>query len=967
MGAWGVLTLALIAISAVMGLAIDTSRQSMVSEENAHSARYQSYLRDFGTPLHLAVVVEGDDPRGNKRVAEAIANELRGNSEWVKGVMVRASFEEFRQFIPLFLSDEARTKLTRWLDQANDPDRDSVAWRSDNCPWVSNPNQADGDSDGVGDACSMDWDNDGVADDSDPCPAQPGASKEACRGTQKNLRLVDLFAAGTRTFECMEEGDLGVLAPYETLLKTLREDLSETENTAEFEDLVSGIERAFLEDGWTELSGPSNSKDETGRMAASGLDEEGYFTAEEGRLVFLFVQPMSDSDAGSDVIPFVEYVEGVIERNVEPGVSALATGNPAFVAEEMSILQRDVILTALVAGLGVLLLFLWVYRSIQSTIAVFLPLLAGIVGCLGFTSIVYGNLNLISSSMFAIIVGLGIDFGIHLFARFQEALDEVSDRKAAVLMMMESAGPGVLTGGITTISAFLCLNVSEFHGMKQLGVLSAVGLFLILIANFTLLPCLLVELTGIGGKRKKETRGEGNGDGLVDRLLGLPTRHAKAVLVGIFAISVFWALQINQFTFSFDVKEFLPQDTPARQAYDRLVSTNAFTPDFAVMVSPSLEDAREKTERLMEKPELIARVQSAATFLPLESASTAKTLSTLRDSYTALKARWPDLQGLEMGGGKPSSAGEIRDEIGAISDGLEMDLPFFLAQHKDRLKKAGVEVPDSAKMHRRWAEMEKRVEALPEKKLEERIHNVETRLLATLAGLEGFMDSTRLSMRPADLPEDLKRSFWREKEGGQEVFALQIFPTQDIMDSEFMDEFLAHTQGIDPDVTGLPVTFLAFGTLLTEGLFHAVIYAFFIIFFVLFSDYRSLRPVLLTLFPLALGTLWMAGAMHWFKVDFNFANMMGLPLILGIGVDSGVHLVHRYRQGISPSLLVKTTGKAVGLSSLTTMVGMGSMIVATHGGMHSLGIVLLIGVAACLVTSVVALPALLSLLERKTA
>ena len=120
----------------------------------------------------------------------------------------------------------------------------------------------------------------------------------------------------------------------------------------------------------------------------------------------------------------------------------------------------------------------------------------------------------------------------------------------------------------------------------------------------------------------------------------------------------------------------------------------------------------------------------------------------------------------------------------------------------------------------------------------------------------------------------------------------------------------------------------------------------------------------MTLFPLLLGTVWMLGLMHLLELDFNFANMMGLPLILGIGVDSGVHLIHRYLQGTSPDRLVLTTGKAVGMSSLTTMVGMGSMIIATHGGMHSLGLVLLIGVMACLITAIVVLPAALSLQKR---
>ena len=271
-------------------------------------------------------------------------------------------------------------------------------------------------------------------------------------------------------------------------------------------------------------------------------------------------------------------------------------------------------------------------------------------------------------------------------------------------------------------------------------------------------------------------------------------------------------------------------------------------------------------------------------------------------------------------------------------------------------------VPDAKKMTEEWKALLSDVKADDPDKVAARLENVETRLVEMAEGLVALGESEERTMAVQDLPPDLQRSLWRKREDGTDRFAMQIYPTGEVSDPVFMEQFLEHTQEIDPDITGFPVTFLAFGNLLTEGLTRAAMLSLCVILFLLYFDYRKLVPIFLTLFPLAIGTLWMVGAMHLLDMSFNFASMMGIPLILGIGVDSGIHLVHRYRQGTSPALLAETTGKAVFLSSMTTMVGMGSMVVGVHGGVHSLGQVLLIGVTSCLISATFVLPAVMQLI-----
>ena len=132
-----------------------------------------------------------------------------------------------------------------------------------------------------------------------------------------------------------------------------------------------------------------------------------------------------------------------------------------------------------------------------------------------------------------------------------------------------------------------------------------------------------------------------------------------------------------------------------------------------------------------------------------------------------------------------------------------------------------------------------------------------------------------------------------------------------------------------------------------------------------FIHFRSLASVVLALLPVAIGTIWMVGLMGLLGVPFNPANIMTLPLVIGIGVTNGIHILNRFAEEQNPSILAKSTGKAVLVSALTTIAGFGSLIPAKHQGIASLGIVMSIGVATCMIAALTFLPALLNLLDAR--
>jgi len=192
---------------------------------------------------------------------------------------------------------------------------------------------------------------------------------------------------------------------------------------------------------------------------------------------------------------------------------------------------------------------------------------------------------------------------------------------------------------------------------------------------------------------------------------------------------------------------------------------------------------------------------------------------------------------------------------------------------------------------------------------------------------------------------------------------IHVFPSVDIWDQDERKKYLNDLRSVDPEVTGTAVNMFESTRLMTEGYVKGGLYAMTAIIIYLFFMFRNVCTVFFVLLPVLAGSIWTVGIMDVIGLNLNMANLVILPLILGIGVVNGIHITHRYREeeDKNASVLGKSTGQAVLLSSLTTMMGFGSMMVADHYGVFSLGLVLTLGVLNCLIASVTFLPALLKL------
>ena len=215
---------------------------------------------------------------------------------------------------------------------------------------------------------------------------------------------------------------------------------------------------------------------------------------------------------------------------------------------------------------------------------------------------------------------------------------------------------------------------------------------------------------------------------------------------------------------------------------------------------------------------------------------------------------------------------------------------------------------------------------------------------------------------PANL-EEISGPIKKRFVGKNGKYLVAIYPKFSIWNRESMEEFLAALRKVDPKVTGNAVHTYTSSIMMKDGYIKGGGYALIAIVIYLGVTLRSLRGTIFVLLPVFVGGIWTVGIMELINAHLNLANLVILPLILGIGVVNGIHITHRYREEKDKKVCVlsRSTGQAIVLSSLTTMIGFGSLMVADHQGVFSLGLVLTIGVGGCLLASVTLLPALLQL------
>lgn len=659
-----------------------------------------------------------------------------------------------------------------------------------------------------------------------------------------------------------------------------------------------------------------------GRMSAE-LDRQfapQYLTAEGGRLGFVMVKLKSGGTELAPAAAAIAKLRTLIAdlKAQHPSLWIGLTGMPVIEHDEMKASSDDTVYTSLLSLVGVFALFWAGFGGLRHALLACAALLIGMAWSFGFVTIVVGHLNILSAAFGVILIGLGIDFGVHYVASYLRLRRLGLQPEEAIVQTAETVGPGVVTGGVTTVAAFFMAGLTEFVGVAELGIVAGGGILMCLAAAILTLPPLILvsdrhlplgKLPGIlllGPWARKAGR--------APRLVFIAT--ATVVLLAAAGLGGLW--------YDHNLLHLQPEHLQSAAIERDLFTRMDDSVWFAVSMCDSASELRERKARFERLP-TVAKTEEIMSALPTPHPQKTQLIARLQGDLAHLPSTPPD----------PAA------QIKPISQELVKGGALLEARQATQAAELVLEI-------------------------DRRLNDVSS-MTSRQTGEEGAQSLQLLQAISDPAPPnlaDLPRELTDRYVGKNKRHLLKVYARGNIWDMDRLQHFVADVESVDPQVTGHPVqTFYASRHMLRSYM-HSGIYALIAVFILLYIDFQSVRMSLLAMLPLAIGCLVTAGMIGWLDIPLNPANMIVLPLLLGIGVDDGVHLVHEFRRSRKRFEISDSTAVAVVLTSTTTMVSFGTMILAQHRGLCSLGQVLTLGVLTCLLSSILVFPAVLGWMSR---
>ena len=655
----------------------------------------------------------------------------------------------------------------------------------------------------------------------------------------------------------------------------------------------------------------------------------------------LIVQPIVDYSA---LIPAEEALERIHELAAEIGLGAgsgvrvRVTGELALSAEELETVTRGTALSGALSFVAVTAILFFGLRSWKLMAATSLTLSVGLVWTFAFATVAVGSLNMVSVAFAVLFIGLGDDFGVHFCLRWQDLCSRGHDSAAALRETAEDVGLSLLLAAVTVAIGFLAFAPTDYVGVAELGVISAGGIIISVIASLTLLPALITLFK----PPLPKPRVHRSPSAWMSRLVSFPVRRARAVRVGALALAVLCVPFLLQVRFDYNPLRLRVQTADSVTAFNDLLATDGLSPWSVTVLAKDRAAADAAAERLKR----LDTVDHTMTLSDLVPADQEQKLAILEEvAMFMAPPPTPD---------RVPSAPTTDEEIAALRSFVSsteqmpatLDPKTRAALDKLRATVSGLleklASEDDAARGAALRRLEKSVVGT----LPEQVRRIEIALQAE-------------PVEASDLPPELVRDTVAP-DGRVRVDA---YPKHDLgRDDRELQRFADAAVAALPEATGIAVTTVESARVVVKAFREALLGAGIAIVLLLLVLWRRVSDTLIAVAPLALSGALLAAVGVIFGLPFNFANVLVLPALLGIGIDSGIHLVHRWRH-MGPDgdpLLETSTARGVVQSTLTTIASFGTLAISPHPGMASLGLLLTVGLTLILVINLVLIPALVA-------
>ncbi len=678
------------------------------------------------------------------------------------------------------------------------------------------------------------------------------------------------------------------------------------------------------------------------------MAEPQYFFSGDGLLAFLLVRPVKEE--GASFTAAQANVQGMkqILEDVRPQYADLEvglTGLPVLETDEMAASQNDTQLASWLALGGVTLLYLIVFRNWRSPLLTVTALLVGTAWAMGWLTLTVGHLNILSATFAMMLIGMG-DYGVLWVTRYEQDRRDGASVSDALLQTARSVGPGILTAAVTTALAFYATMLADFQAVAELGWIAGSGVLLCALSCFTVMPAMIALMDR---RCERKLAAQYAGKAVVRQverpwLPALVDRPRWVIGVGL-ALTAVLGLCALKVTYDHNLLHMQAQDLESVKWELRLISHTAGASWHAVSFRDTPEQAL-ALKAQYEKLPCVSRVVEVASLVPNFQD---QKIAQLRDIQHRLRHLPP--------------RGEVIARVPGRTDKLKTELERLLFRLREL--DAASPQPSLAELRSNLAELRGRLEEAPDQDMAARLCAFEQRLTGDLAeDLHRLRDvSEPAPVAVSDLPPDLRERYV----GTNGKWLLRVFGKECLWEYRPLADFVASIESVDPQVTGKPISSLDGLRTMKHGFQWAGVYALGVIVLVLLWDFRKVSYLLLALAPLGMGVLCALGIMGLCGWPLNPANMIAFPLIVGVGVDNGVHVLHDYlsRNRRRQYTLSHTTGQGILVAALTTVLGFGTLMISSHRGLIGLGFILTLGVSSCMLSALVFLPAVLHVISNR--
>jgi predicted RND superfamily exporter protein len=690
-----------------------------------------------------------------------------------------------------------------------------------------------------------------------------------------------------------------------------------------------------------------------------------YYLSKDKTALLMMVQPAYPTTDAKYNDPFIAKVREQVEEVHKnfPSLEIGLTGDPAFMSEWMGALWRDVKFISLIALLGVVLIVTLSYSKLSYPLFAAIPLIMSAICTLGFTAMFIGYLTIFTAVSASIIFGVGIDSSIHLISRYEEERKKGWGVREAIAITITSTGQSVVTGGLTASVAFFVLMIMGFKGLSEVGFVAGCGILTCLVFMLFLIPSLIsIKERASEAKLRGHTRGKNPlsiGPRAISKAMDfiaqVVTTNFKACLIAGLIITILLSFQLRNVKFSYSWLDLQASGGDVIKLLYKVIDKYGRSLDYGVVLADNLEEARRLTDKLKAQS-TIAKVESITNYLPEDQDEKKEIIAKLGEEIGWLK---PNPQSSE----EKLNVDLLAEQLKRLGVNIEeLSISAFLGG-LDRIADKSEEL--SSNLDELIQDINSRdkdkvkvsLDSL-QREMDDLIHQIFEEMNVMTRAQEVTLDN---------LPFNIKAMFTEksDKEVGNGKYIILAYPAENIWNKEYLFKHLDELKGVSAKSTGIGVLFAQIMKEMRQNLRNTSVAALLVVAMLVFADYGILRTAALSMVPVLTGILWLLGTMGLIGMKFNAVNMAAIPMIIGTGAAYGVHVIHRYRSegrgGIV--LALSSCGKAVLLSAFTTMAGFGSIALASHQGLASIGKILTMGVFFCLLISLTILPAIISLLE----